>query len=158
MPENPTDDPVVRFTTSPAFAWWIRNVATWLDPLLFRWSNGRFFSMGPATPMMLSLTMRGRKSGKLRTVQLASVEWEGARLVVASAMGQARHPGWRYNLEADPDVEVQVRGERYRAVAELLSDPEKLRAWPRVLEQLPQIRVYAERTDRDIRVFRLRRV
>ena len=91
-------------------------------------------------------------------MHLAAIPYEGDHLLVASAMGQERHPGWRYNLEADPDVEVQVRGERYRAVAELLSDSEKVRAWPRVLEELPQIRVYAERTDRDIRVFRLRRV
>ena len=45
--------------------------------------------------------------------------------MVASAMGAQRHPGWRYNLEANPEIEVQAVGERYRARAEVLSDAEK---------------------------------
>ena len=104
---------------------------------------------------MLALTVRGRKSGEPRTVQLAYHEHDGAYLVVASAMGQERHPGWRYNLEANPDVELQVRGKRLAARARVLSDEEKAAVWPGIRETIPQMRVYEERTDRNIRVFRL---
>lgn len=72
-------------------------------------------------------------------------------------MGQERHPGWRYNVEANPDVELQVRGERYRARASVLSDAEKDRYWSRIQQAIPQMRTYESRTERNIRVFRLRR-
>jgi deazaflavin-dependent oxidoreductase (nitroreductase family) len=79
-------------------------------------------------------------------------------LVVASAMGQARHPDWRYNLEANPDVEIQARGESFAARAELLSDEDKGRFWPAIKEAIPQMSTYERRTARNIRVFRLRRM
>ena len=72
-------------------------------------------------------------------------------------MGQQRHPAWRYNLEAHPEVEVQMRGERFRARAERLDDAEKARVWDRIRDQIPQMRIYETRTDRNICVFRLRR-
>jgi deazaflavin-dependent oxidoreductase (nitroreductase family) len=78
-----------------------------------------------------------------------------AQLVVASAMGQARHPDWALNLEAHPDVEVQMAGRRFRARAVRLADGEKARVWPRLCAAIPQVAVYGRRTDRDIRVFRL---
>jgi deazaflavin-dependent oxidoreductase (nitroreductase family) len=73
-------------------------------------------------------------------------------------MGQERHPAWRYNLEANPEVQVQMRGERFAARAQLLTDAEKDRVWAEIREAIPQIRVYERRTDRNIRVFRLRRI
>jgi len=107
---------------------------------------------------MITLTMTGRRSGKKRSVQLTSVAHEGDRLIVASALGQQKHPGWRYNLEANPDIEVQVVGKRYRARAEMLSDAEKDAVWEKMRGQVPMIHVYEKRTDRKIRVFRIRRI
>ena len=78
-------------------------------------------------------------------------------LVVASAMGQEKHPAWRYNLEAHPEVEVQAQGERYRAIAQVLSEVEKKEIWDSIKQLIPQMNVYEKRTDRNIRVFRLRR-
>ena len=114
--------------------------------------------MGPAGDTMITVTMEGRRTGKPRSVHLTSVEHEGDRLIVASAMGQQRHPGWRYNLEANPDVEVQIPGERYRARALLLDDAEKNAVWDLMRAQVPMIHVYEKRTDRNIRVFRLSRI
>jgi deazaflavin-dependent oxidoreductase (nitroreductase family) len=107
---------------------------------------------------MLTLTAIGRHSGRPRSVHLACIEDAEGPLVVASAMGQERHPAWRYNLEANPEVQVQLRGERFAARAQLLTDAEKDRVWAEIREAIPQIRVYEGRTDRNIRVFRLRRI
>jgi len=74
---------------------------------------------------------------------------------VASAMGQEKHPAWRYNLEANPEVEVQAQGERYTARAQVLSDVEKKEIWDHIKQVIPQMNVYEKRTDRNIRVFRL---
>jgi deazaflavin-dependent oxidoreductase (nitroreductase family) len=90
-------------------------------------------------------------------VHLACVERDGDYLVVASAMGQQKHPAWRYNLEANPDVEIQMPGERFTARARPLSDAEKEAVWDDVRRAIPQVGVYEKRTDRNIRVFRLSR-
>ncbi len=148
---------VVRLTTHPVTTWLIRNVFSRLDPLVFRASNGRFSAMGPASMPMVTITAVGRRSGRPRSVHLACVPYEGDHLVVASAMGQQRHPAWRYNLEAHPDVELQMAGERFAARARVLGDEEKAKVWDQIKAAIPQIGVYEGRTDRNIRVFRLTR-
>lgn len=151
------DDLVVRLTTHPVTTWVIRNVASRLDPLIFRATGGRLTSFGPPAMPMVTITMKGRRSGKRRSVHLACLEHEGDRLVVASAMGQQRHPGWSYNLEANPEVELQLQGERFRARARVLGDAEKKGIWDEVRQAIPQMNIYETRTDRNIKVFRLSR-
>ena len=101
--------------------------------------------------------MTGRRSGQPRSVQLAFHAAGGDYLVVASAMGQQSHPAWRYNLEANPGVEIQIRGERFAAIAKALTNSEKEAVWESIRHAIPQMRVYERRTDRNLRVFRLSR-
>jgi deazaflavin-dependent oxidoreductase (nitroreductase family) len=150
-----SDEFVVRVSTSPIMTWIIRHISSPLDPLLFRATNGRFTSMGVPSMPMLTLTVRGRKSGKPRSVHLACLEDNGSFLVVASAMGQALHPAWSLNLDANPDVEVQLRGRRFSGVAKVLKSSEKEDIWPSVHRAIPQMKVYEGRTHRSIRVYRL---
>jgi deazaflavin-dependent oxidoreductase (nitroreductase family) len=149
---------VVKLSTSPAATWLIKHVASRIDPLIFRATNGRFTCFGPPSMPMLSMTSIGRSSGRPRSVQLACVEHDGDYLVVASARGQQKHPAWRYNIEANPEVQVQMRGERFVARAQVLNDSQKEEVWAEVRAAIPQITVYETRTDRNIRVFRLTRV
>jgi deazaflavin-dependent oxidoreductase (nitroreductase family) len=148
---------IVRLSTNPVVTWLIKHVASRLDPLIFQATNGRFTSMGPPAMPMLTLTATGRRTGRPRSVHLACIEHEGDYLIVASAMGQEKHPAWRYNIEANPEVQVQMRGERFAARARLLTDSEKQAVWPEVRRAIPQMNVYEKRTGRNIRVFRLRR-
>ena len=148
---------VIWLTTNSVSTWLIRHVASRLDPLIFRATNGRFFSMGVPDMPMLTMTATGRCSGKPRSVHLACIEHEGDYLVVASAMGQQKHPAWRYNIEAHPDVELQLRGERFMARAQILTDSAKEAVWDTIRAAIPQLHVYEKRTDRNIRVFRLSR-
>ena len=147
---------VNRLSATRFGSWLVRSFAAKVDPVLFRWSNGRLTSTGVPTLPMLALTVPGRRSGEPRTVQLAYEADGDGFLVVASAMGQERHPAWRYNLEAAGGGEVQLRGRRIEVVAEVLSDEEKARVWPRIVATIPQMTTYETRTDRNIRVFRLR--
>ena len=157
MPENPdpTQSLAVRLVTNPVSTWLIRTICAPLDPIVFKATNGKWFTMGRPSGGMCTITMVGRKTGKPRAVHLACIPHEGAQLVVASAMGQRKHPGWRYNLEANPDVELQMVGERYKARAEVLTDDEKDEVWDKIRGIIPMIHVYEQRTDRNIRVFRL---
>ncbi len=149
------DDALNRFSATPLGPWLVKHVAARLDPLIFRVTNGRITSTGRPTLPMLALTVPGRRSGEPRTVQLAYLADGDDLLVVASAMGQERHPDWRYNLEAVETAEVQLRdGQRTVAVA-MLTDEEEDRVWPRIVETIPQMATYVTRTDRNIRVFRL---
>ena len=138
-------------------SWLVKHYASKIDPILFRATNGRLTSTGVPTLPMLTMTAVGRKSGEKRAVQLAYHRDGDDLLIVASAMGAENHPAWRYNIEANPNVEIQVRGERFEAVARLLSDEEKDRVWPAVKRTIPQMNVYEKRTDRKIGVFRLTR-
>lgn len=146
----------VNWLSATTFGTWlVRNYAAKVDPWIFRATNGRATSTGVPTLPMLTLTTKGRRTGRPHAVQLAWVADGDSMLVVASAMGQERHPAWRYNLEAHPEVELQLRGRRVRATAQVLDDEEKARCWEAIKRTIPQMSVYERRTDRNIRVFRL---
>lgn len=147
---------VNRFSATRAGTWLVRNVASKLDPVVFRATGGRFTSTGKPTLPMLALTVPGRRTGEPRTVQLAYVAEGDDLLVVASAMGQERHPAWRYNLEAAGGGTVQLRGRTAEVTATVLTDEEKAASWEAIVATIPQMATYVERTDRNIRVFRLR--
>lgn len=146
---------VNRLSATAFGSWLVRVFASKVDPVIFRWSNGRFTSTGVPTLPMLALTVPGRKSGEPRTVQLAYHPEGDSFLVVASAMGQERHPAWRYNLEAAGGGSVQLRGRTVEVTATVLSDEEKAERWSVIATTIPQMHTYVERTDRNIRVFRL---
>lgn len=157
QPIAKNDKFVVWLTTNKFATFFIRNIASKLDPIIFRATNGRWTTFGPPQMPMLTMTAIGKKSGELRPVQVASVIHDGYFHVVASAMGQAKHPAWKANIEANPKVTVQVTGSRFEAMAEKLTDAEKSAIWSKIKQAIPQISVYEARTDRTICVFRLRK-
>ena len=57
-----------------------------------------------------------------------------------------------------PTIDVQVRGRAFAAHATVLDDEAKAWLWPAIAETIPQMHTYVERTDRNIRVFRLTEV
>ena len=57
---------------------------------------------------ILLLTTKGRKSGEQRTTPLIYGTAGDDYVIVASKGGSDEPPGWYVNLEADPEVEVQV--------------------------------------------------
>jgi deazaflavin-dependent oxidoreductase (nitroreductase family) len=100
----------------------------------------------------LLLTTTGRRTGERRTSPLIFARDGGDYLVVASMGGAPRHPQWYLNITADPDAEIQVRGDRIPVRARTASADEKQRLWRIVTEQWPNYDVYQSRTDRDIPV------
>ena len=146
---------VNRFSSTKVGSWLVKHVASKVDPVLFKATNGRLTMTGRPTLPMLAMTTVGRKSGQPRTVQLA-FEPDGASfLVVASAMGAEKHPAWRYNLEASGMASVQLKGKVVACKAALLTDAEKDAVWDRIKQTIPQMATYEDRTDRNIGVFRL---
>ncbi len=72
---------------------------------------------------VLLLTTTGRKSGLPRVTPLQYEELAGATYI-ASARGQ--EADWFRNIVANPEVTVQVKRERYLAVAEPVTDPGRI--------------------------------
>lgn len=100
----------------------------------------------------LLLTTVGRTSGEPRTSALI-FGTDGDRLVVIASQGGAPdHPQWYRNLVVQPRVEVQVRAERFTAVARTAQEPERGRLWQVMAGLWPNYDVYMERTDRVIPV------
>jgi deazaflavin-dependent oxidoreductase (nitroreductase family) len=84
-------------------------------------------SSGPSR--MLLLTTTGAKSGEPRTAPMMYLR-DGDRLVVfASNVGAAHHPGWYHNLVADPNVTVELGGDRFPATAVVTAGEERERLW-----------------------------
>jgi deazaflavin-dependent oxidoreductase (nitroreductase family) len=98
----------------------------------------------------LVLTTKGRKSGQERKFALIFARDGDDYIVVASKGGSPAHPGWYLNLEANPDVMVQVKGRRFAAVASTATGEERARLWEIANTVWPNYNVYATRTTREI--------
>ena len=105
----------------------------------------------------LLLTTKGRKSGQPRRTALIYAQDGDDVLIVASKGGAPEHPLWYTNLEADPQVEVQVGADRYAATAHTASEDEKARLWPKAVAVWPAYEEYQTKTDRPIPVVVLSR-
>ena len=86
---------------------------------LYERSDGRIGHRMLGTPTLL-LRTQGRRSGVTRTNALVYAADDGGYVVVASKGGDDHPPGWLLNLEAEPNVEVQVGRTRRPASARVL--------------------------------------
>jgi deazaflavin-dependent oxidoreductase (nitroreductase family) len=66
---------------------------------------------------VVMLTSRGARSGRERTVPVVGLSAAGGVAVVAANFGRSEHPGWYFNLRAEPSATVVVGGERMRVRA-----------------------------------------
>jgi deazaflavin-dependent oxidoreductase (nitroreductase family) len=106
----------------------------------------------------LLLTTTGRRSGQERTRPLIYGRSGDYYLVVASDGGADEPPAWYRNLEADPEVGVQVLGDRFRARARVAAPAEKPAMWREMTAHWPAYDSYQQRTDREIAVVVLERI
>src|SRR3954463_8332780 len=90
----------------------------------------------------LLLTTTGRKSGEPRELPLIYGRSGDAFLIVASKGGSDQPPAWYVNLMADPTVEVQVKGDRFKAHARVATPAEKPDMWKTMTAEWPQYDEY----------------
>ena len=105
----------------------------------------------------LILTTKGRKTGETRKNPLIYQEHNGDYLVVGSKGGWDKAPAWYLNLQANPDVEVQVKGDRFKARARTATAEEKPEMWKKMVAAWPAYDDYQKKTDREIPVVVLER-
>jgi deazaflavin-dependent oxidoreductase (nitroreductase family) len=107
---------------------------------------------------ILILTTTGRKSGKERKNALLFREVPGGYAIVSSNAGASDHPNWHYNLVANPEVKVQIKGDKFNARAHVADSEEREKIWPKMVEVWPDYNEYAKKTDREIPIVVLERV
>ena len=78
-------------------------------------------------------------------------------LIVASKGGAPEDPAWYRNLQADPEVTVQIEGDRFKARARTATPEERPAMWKHMAEVWPDYDEYQKKTDREIPVVVLER-
>jgi deazaflavin-dependent oxidoreductase (nitroreductase family) len=125
-----------------------------LNVPIYRLTRGRVMGRIGRAPVLL-LTSTGRRSGQPRTAPVLFLA-DGERvIVIGSNAGNTREPAWSHNLKANPDAEVEIRGEHRQVRARACVGDERAELWRRMNEQYAGFDDYDERTSRDIAVFAL---
>jgi deazaflavin-dependent oxidoreductase (nitroreductase family) len=105
----------------------------------------------------LLLTTTGRQSGESRVSPLIYDLHRGDYVIVASKGGAPDDPAWFKNIKADPEVEVQVWGDKFQARARVATPEERTTIWPKMAAEWPDYDNYQRKTDREIPIVILER-
>lgn len=140
---------------------WLLALITALHRWLYRATRGL---VGQRIPLLdwrfLLLTHVGHKTGRDYTVPLLYIP-DGPRFViVASNAGDAKHPIWWRNVQARPEVRVQVGADEFSVRARLVVGEERRRIWAALLASYRDYARYERQTRgvREIPVIALERI
>ncbi len=129
-------------------------------PRIYRWSGGRVGGKMAGLPVLLIETV-GRRSGERRETALTYLPHPApdgdAFVVIASVLGEPRHPAWYLNLEADRKIAVTVGRDRIAVDARDAEGEEREQIWDDLVARSPDYAQYRTRTDRVIPVVVLER-
>lgn len=106
----------------------------------------------------LLLTTTGRKSGRELTLPLIFGRSGPNYVVVASKGGAPTHPAWYLNLQANPEVKVQVKAAKFTAHTHTADTAERATLWPMMVDIYGPYANYQTKTDRQIPVVVLKPV
>jgi len=100
-------------------------------------------------PTML-LTVKGRKTGKLRTIPLIYIR-DADRFVIAAAYaGSEQNPTWWLNLLSSGEGLVQVMRDTVRVRAQVAPPEARAELWQHLSAMYPYFTDYQTRTSREI--------
>ena len=112
--------------------------------------------MFKGAPILL-LTTTGARSGATYTTPLVHTR-DGDRIVIIASKGGApTNPGWFHNLVANPEVTVELGGERFQAKAVVTEGEERQRLFDAQASRMPGFADYQRNTTRQIPVVVLER-
>jgi deazaflavin-dependent oxidoreductase (nitroreductase family) len=131
---------------------------TRLHAWLLRRSGGRLqrswvFAAGQP---VLSLTTTGRKSGVPRSTAVACFAAGDELAIAGMNLGLARDPAWSFNLDANPEATIELRGEEIPVTARRPQGEEAAILWRRWVVLQPSAPAFQELAGREIPLFVLR--
>lgn len=104
---------------------------------------------------LLVMTSTGAQTGEPRRAILTWSRDGDAYVVAGTAGGSRRDPAWAKNLEADPQVTIEVGNRTFPARASFVDASERPQVWDRHVAALPHFADYPEQTGRVIPMVRL---
>jgi deazaflavin-dependent oxidoreductase (nitroreductase family) len=136
-----------------------RPTAHRMDQLVSKLTGGKrsFARIAAGLPAVI-LTTTGAKSGQPRTVVLMGIPHPDGVAIVATNYGDAKHPGWYYNLKANPTATVTLDGDTWAATARIAKPEEREEIWAEGVQIFPGLtKERAWAGDRQIEAFVLQR-
>ncbi len=112
---------------------WFVRLAWAVHRGLYRFSGGRLglWRPKPGRWGAMRLTTNGRRSGRPRSVILASLE-DGPNLATMAMNGSSDgEPAWWLNLQAQPDARVELMDGTRPVRGRIATDDERSRLWAR---------------------------
>ena len=123
-----------------------------VQSFLFRISGGRILNKVRGCEICV-VKMKGAKSGKVRNIPLMYVPYEKGVVLVASLAGSDVHPSWYWNLKANPQIVVYLKGRKLELEAKQVDDEKKSELWPLICSCWSDYDLYQQKTERNIPVF-----
>ena len=123
---------------------------------LYLWTSGRLVNTLRGLPVLLLIT-HGKKTGLPRTKALMFLPYGRDFAVVASNLGEDKHPAWWINLKAEPVATVQIGKEQFAVRAREVEGYERDKLWRAIAEINSDYEQYRQRTSRRIPVVVLER-
>ena len=106
---------------------------------------------------VLILTTTGARSKETRESPVVYTRDGGRIVIVASKGGAPTHPSWYHNLVEHPEVTVELKGEKFKAIAEVMDGDEYERLYKQHADINPGFHDYRRKTSRKIPVVVLER-
>jgi len=146
--------PASGVVATRAVSWFFSRILPILDMFVFRKSSGRqtVLSAIAGIPSFI-LTTKGVRSGEPRSTPLLGIPDGGRFIIIAANWGQKHHPGWYYNLHANPNASVSLNGETRPYIAREVIGTEREQCWNKALQYYKGYNAYRERVGRKIHVF-----
>ncbi|HEX2696609.1 MAG TPA: nitroreductase family deazaflavin-dependent oxidoreductase, partial [Anaerolineales bacterium] len=141
------------FASRPG-SWVLARILHHIDKIVFQLSRGRQTAASALAGIpTIMVTMKGAKSGKLRDVPLLGTPDGERYILIGSNFGQRHHPGWVYNLRANPNVTVALDGKSSAYRAREVKGEEREECWKKGLRAYSGYVAYDLRAGREIAVF-----
>ena len=120
-------------------------------------TNGEIGYLWNGVPTLLFTTI-GRKSGQARTNAIIFTPVGDKYVIMASMGGAPKHPAWYLNIQENPEIYVQIKGDKFRATTRTAQSPEREELWAEAIKDWQNFDVYQSRTERQIPVVVIERI
>jgi len=140
-----------RLASSRLASWFFSHVLYRIDRPLLRLTGGRQSLTSLLSGLqMMTLTTTGAKSGLPRSTPLTGLIDGDQVVLIASNFGRSRHPGWYFNLRANPVARLSIRGQSAEYLAREAEGEERAQLWQRAVKMYPGYEAYKRRAGKRV--------
>lgn len=100
-----------------------------MDNTILKLTKGKFSAAGLLGWLIIQLRTVGAKTNQSHTIPLLGVMENERIALIATNFGGAHNPGWYYNLKANPECDVIIKGSSGKYVARELMGNEYKHYW-----------------------------